>query len=94
MLVELVEVKKKSDAHYALQKIYLNPKHIVYITEDSNMRTMIKENKINLGLVDGATFSKIKINHDQGTNNIIVVGSPEVIESKIFNNSKRKVLRG
>ena len=92
MLVELVEVKKKKDAKYTLQKIYLNPKHIVYITEDTRMPLLLEND--NLGLMDGVSFSKIKINHEQGGDNITVVGTPELIESKIFKNSTRKILRG
>ena len=94
MLVELVEVKKKTNAEYTLQKIYLNPKHIVYITEDIKIKSLVKEGKVNLGIVDSARFSRIKINHDQGTNEIVVVGDPAIIENKIFNNSKRQILRG
>ena len=94
MLVELVEVKKKTDVQYMLQKIYLNPKHIVYITEDTGIKSLVKEGKVDLGIVDSARFSRIKINHDQGTNEIIVVGDPAIVESKIFKNSKRQVLRG
>jgi hypothetical protein len=54
----------------------------------------MKEGKIKLGLVDTAKFSKIKINHDSGLNEIVVVGEPSAIESKIFTNSKRQILRG
>tara|TARA_A100001011_G_C13807826_1_gene633634 strand:- start:228 stop:512 length:285 start_codon:yes stop_codon:yes gene_type:complete len=94
MLVELVEIKKKTDTQYALEKIYLNPKHIVYISEDRSMKSIVKEGKANLGLVDGATFSKIRINHNDSLNEITVIGDPAVIENKIFKNSKRQILRG
>ena len=94
MLVELVEVKKKEQGRYALEKIYLNPKHIVYISEDRLIKTVIKEGNTNLGLIDGATFSKIRINHNDSMNEIVVVGEPSAIEHKIFKNSKRQILRG
>ena len=94
MLVQLVEIKKRTNGQYALEKIYLNPKHIVYISEDTTTNSLMKEGKISLGLVDTAKFSKVKINHDSGINEIIVVGEPAVIESKIFKNSKRQILRG
>tara|TARA_R100000008_G_scaffold81328_1_gene64433 strand:- start:1264 stop:1548 length:285 start_codon:yes stop_codon:yes gene_type:complete len=94
MLVELVEVKKKTEGQYALEKIYLNPKHIVYIREDRLIQTIVREGKANLGLVKGATFSKIRINHNDNMNEITVVGDPSAIEHKIFKNSKRQILRG
>ena len=94
MLVELVEVKRKKEGQYALEKIFLNPKHIVYISEDRLMKTVIKEGNTNLGLIDGATFSKIRINHNDSMNEIVVVGEPSAIEHKIFKKSNRRILRG
>tara|TARA_B100001778_G_scaffold320917_1_gene311780 strand:- start:1588 stop:1872 length:285 start_codon:yes stop_codon:yes gene_type:complete len=94
MLVELIEIKKRSNNQYVLEKIYLNPKHIVYISEERVISSLIKEGKINLGIVEDAKFSKIKINHENGANEIVVVGEPAIVENKIFKNSKRQILRG
>ena len=58
------------------------------------MRQIVKEGKANLGLVDGATFSRIRINHNDTINEIIVIGDPSAIETKIFNKTKRQLLRG
>ena len=49
--------------------------------------------KINLGLDKNITFTKIKINESSSFSEIIVVGTPEMIESKI-NTSTKKLLRG
>ena len=92
MLVELVEIQKRVSGAYYLNTIYLNPKHIIYISEDRQMATLMKEGKVNLGLVKGATFSKVRINENNHTNEITVVGEPSAIERKIF--KTRRVLRG
>lgn len=92
MLVELVQIKKTRGKHY-LSKIYLNPRHIVFISEDSSMRNSINESS-DLGLVPQTTFSTIRLNDNGLYSEISVVGSPEMIESKIFTKKKQNILRG
>ena len=92
MLVELVQIKKTRGKHY-LSKIYLNPRHIVFISEDSSMRNSINESS-DLGLVPQTSFSTIRLNDNGLYSEISVVGSPEMIESKIFTKKKQNILRG
>ena len=63
------------------------------MSEESHMRQELIEGKINLGLDKNITFTKIKINESAKFSEIIVVGTPEMIESKI-NTSTKKLLRG
>ena len=91
MLVELVEVKRRYSGAYSIAKILLNPMHIVYIQEDSEMNQLLSEGKVDFGLDPSITFSKVKINEQEFSRSITVVGSPEDIQSKL---SKRTVLRG
>ena len=56
------------------------------------MANLMREGKVNLGLIKGATFSKVRINENNHTNEIVVVGEPSAIERKIF--KTRRVLRG
>jgi len=78
---------------YRITNIYVNPKHIVFMSEESQMRQELVEGKIDLGLDKNITFTKIKINESANFSEIIVVGTPEMIESKI-NTSTKKLLRG
>ena len=94
MLVELVEIKRAINGSYTLNTIYLNPKHIIYISEDQIMSGMMKEGKVNIGLIEGATFSRIKINDKASSSEITVVGEPSLIENKIFKQRKNTILRG
>ena len=94
MLVELVELRKRNDGAYYLSKIYVNPKHIIYVSEDRQTTMLMKEGSTGLGLVKGATFSKIKIDEGSRPNNIVVVGDPSSIEDKIFRKSAKQILRG
>ena len=93
MLVNLVELKKAS-GRYFLSKIYLNPKHIVYISENNNIKKALNESKYDLGLVPETTFSTIRINDNGALSEINVVGDPEMIENKIFSKKRQNILRG
>ena len=64
------------------------------MSENTNLKNLLSEGRIGLKLEKNLTFTKIKINENNDTTEISVVGSPESIESKIFNKSKRTILRG
>ena len=92
MLVELVQVINNGTG-YSLSKIYLNPRHIVFISEDQRTQSLIRESN-NLGLAPETTFSKIRINDAGLSREISVVGDPTMIESKIFRKKRQNILRG
>jgi len=92
-MIKLTQIKKDSFNTYRIASIYVNPKHIVFMSEESQMRQELVEGKINLGLDKNITFTKIKINESANFSEIVVVGTPEMIESKI-NTSTKKLLRG
>ena len=93
MLIELIQVIKNDVNSYGLNKIYLNPKHIVFISEDRQMQSMLTESS-NLGLSPKTTFSTIRINDGGLSREISVVGDPTMIESKIFRKKRQNILRG
>jgi len=92
-MVKLTQIKKDSFNMYRIASIYINPKHIVFMSEEPQLRQELVEGKINLGLDKNITFTKIKINESSSFSEIVVVGTPEMIESKI-NTSTKKLLRG
>jgi len=57
------------------------------------MKSAINESS-NLGLVPQTTFSKIRLNDNGIHREISVIGTPEMIESKIFTKKKQNILRG
>jgi len=94
MLIELVEIKKTQDEKYKLSKIFLNPEHIIYLSEDTGMRSLCMEGRLSLPILQGASFTKIKLNQTKNIGEITVVGDPSSVESKIWKNKKRQILRG
>ena len=91
-MIKLTQIKKDSFNVYRLSSIYVNPKHIVFMSEESATRQDLVEGKINLGLDRNISFTKIKINESAHFSEIIVVGTPEMVESRI-NASSRRLLR-
>ena len=64
------------------------------MTENSDLKGLLREGKIDLKLEKSLSFTKIKINENNHTMEINVVGSPENIESKMFTSDKKRILRG
>tara|TARA_Y100000592_G_C5427608_1_gene296584 strand:- start:294 stop:524 length:231 start_codon:yes stop_codon:yes gene_type:complete len=76
-----------------LNKVIVNPDHIVTITEASEHIKMLREGKIELSLNEGVTFSKVRLNPSTGYDEFVVVGSPTMIMEKANKNTKQ-LLKG
>lgn len=93
-LVELIEIKLDSKGNYILNNIYVNPNQIVFMQEDRAMKMKLKEGKIKLGLNQTFTnFTNIRMNFSSYVSEITVVGDPGLIESKIFKQTQKQLLR-
>ena len=88
MLVELISIKRISNNDFRLEKVYLNPKHIVYLTEDRTYKQALMENKINLDLNKNVDFTKIRMTDNALITELTVVGAPSDIESKMSKRQK------
>ena len=91
-MVKLIEIKKSMRGGTAsLSELYVNPSHIISVSEDLiASETLIHEAK-GLGLVEGVKFSKVVISEGNYPKTLTIVGSPSEIYDKI---RKRQVLRG
>ena len=94
MLVELIQVTMR-DKNYQLKSVYVNPQQIVFMSEDLGMKQELQEGNLKLGLNQTFTnFTRIRMNMTGYVEEIIVVGDPGLIESKIYNKTSRQLLRG
>ena len=94
MLVELIQVTMR-DKNYQLKSVYVNPQQIIFMSEDLRMKQELQEGNIKLGLNQTFTnFTRIRMNMTGYVEEIIVVGDPGLIESKIFAKTSRQLLRG
>ena len=92
-MVKLVQIRKHNHTDYRIQNIYLNPEHIIFMSEHHVFKQDLIEGKIKLAIDKSASFTKIKVNENSGFSEIVVIGSPDIIEEKIHSNSKR-LLKG
>ncbi len=93
-MIKLVQITRELNNSYSLSQIYLNPSHIIYMSEDTYTKRHLDEGQMRLGIDKEATFTKIKINENSKISEIIVVGSPSAVEAKIISNTKKQLLRG
>jgi len=91
-MIELITISHVSQNWY-LNKVIINPNHIVTITDSPEHNLMLVEGKIGLSLRDGVTFSKVKMDPRTGYDEFIVVGSPSSIMEKTNRNTKQ-LLKG
>ncbi len=96
-IVKLVEVSKSSSvvsgAGYTLREIFVNPKHVVCLREDHHTQQLLVEGKLPNDLDNRQKFTKVQLNRGSTGLDVIVVGSPSMIEEKL-NFSNRVLLKG
>ena len=93
-MLELIQIKKKGD-RFSLNTIYINPAHIVHISEHVEYSQALREGKINLDLNPITTFTTVAVNEGDTSTQFVVVGDPSLIESKLNKSfDRRKILRG
>ncbi len=90
-MIELIQIKKLDEESFRLSTIYLNPQHIVSLSEDRLFRSYLAEGKMDIGLNRATVFTKIKLHEGNKTSDVIVVGEPSSVQSKLFK-SKTKIL--
>tara|TARA_B100000287_G_scaffold427144_1_gene476275 strand:+ start:74 stop:355 length:282 start_codon:yes stop_codon:yes gene_type:complete len=92
MFIKLYKVNKNAKDYY-LSVIHLNTSQIVYMSEDSDMKKVFTEGKLNIDLHDQACFTRLRLATKSGVEEITVVDTPAAIESKIMTTSTRQLLR-
>lgn len=98
--VKLTELFKQnrftsSDSAYKVRSIYVNPDFVVCLREDIQTLRVLKEEKGILpdGLDSRHEFTKLHLNSGNGSFDITVVGSPDVVEGKLAA-SENTLLKG
>ena len=92
MLVRLIELKQGYQNQVpALREVYLNPRHIISVTSDSDTNKKIINENIDVGVPSGTVFSKIALQEGTLPRTITVVGSPTEVYHKI---KQKQILKG
>ena len=91
-MIKLVEVKKindfnvmerKTNTHYELDEIRINPDSILQIKPDAPMKHNLAEGHLPEDLDPRQEFSKIQFGSGNNVSAVTVVGSPRVLAEKI-----------
>jgi hypothetical protein len=101
MLVKFTEICNNgavtARSQFILREIFVNPEHVVMIREDNRMRELNESGAMNIRgseeLNRNHRFSKLTINRGHSGTEIVVVGEPHLVESKLKTNSQQ-LLRG
>ena len=82
MLVRLTEVYEvPTQNKYNIREVSINPEHIVALRQDFSAKQALNEGRMPDGLSNHAEFTRIYLN--TGNLNIVVVGTPFMIEEKL-----------
>lgn len=96
MLVRLTEVcgtgAVTNNAKYSLREVFINPEHVVMVREEHRLRTINEQGLISEELDINHRFSKLIIDKGNTGTEIVVIGSPELIEKTLH--TKKQILRG
>ena len=92
MLVKLIEVVRGMRGGSAsLKEIYLNPAHIISVSEDRRTDESLIQEAVNLGLSENISFSLITVQEGSTPRSFTIVGPPSEIYKKI---RKKQILKG
>ena len=106
MLVVLTEVKETSRSSrletaertkvYTLREVSVNPTHVVCLREDDSMKRQLQEGLLPPDLDTRQRFTRVFMERGQSGIDLIVVGSPDQIRQKIYENARegRELLKG
>jgi hypothetical protein len=96
-IVRLIEVSKSSNviknSNYTLREVYINPEHIVCLREDSHTLQLFQEGQLPDELDSRQRFTRVQLNRGSTGLDLVVVGSPEVVENKL-RLGNRELLKG
>jgi hypothetical protein len=83
------------DKKYELRQLYVNPDFVVSLREDNSTTVSLLNESLTEKLEGGHRFTKLRLS-GQGSmsSDIVVVGSPDVIESKLSAPATKDILRG
>jgi len=96
-LVELVEapISSSTRAKFSVREIYISPEHIVMAREDNHTEHVLREsNEKHPKIPANMKFTKLTINKGTTGQDIIVLGSIDMIYEKIHSSRSKQLLRG
>ena len=97
-IIKLVEVYKPSKytqtstPEYSLREVYVNPEHVVCLRPEESAKKWLEEGLLPSKLDSRQQFTRVYMNRGQLGLDVVVVGSPESSQEKIY--STKQLLKG
>lgn len=88
MFIKLFKINRRQTLEgeqFYLSEISVNASQISFMSENHDLKQMLNEGKLNLNINKNANFTDLRLNN---SNEITVIGSPSIIESKILTSNK------
>ena len=96
MLVELlkVNVMPSHEAHKSVKidRIMINPAHVISIVEDNLQYHQLKESLINAGVHNDLSISEVKVYNGAQGETLLILGTPRSLQERL--GGKKQILRG
>jgi len=89
---ELLKASKSAQQQFTLREIFINPKHVVSLREEPSYAQKLKEGRLPGELDSRQRFTRLTLDRGQVGLDVIVVGSANMIESKMRMNGEKHVL--
>ena len=91
MLVRLTKVDMVNNEP-TINRVFLNPQHVISIIEDNLKYHELKEGLIKAGVHEQLSVSEVKVYNGSNVETMLIMGSPRSIKEKL--SSKKQILRG
>ena len=91
-MVELVEVYNLHN-EYHVREVYVNPKHVVAMRQDSRMMSLLQEGRLPEDLDNRQNFTRLYLDRGHTGIDITVVGDTATLKEK-FGLDARSLLKG
>ena len=100
MIIKFVEIYESTKIHakntykkFSLREVFINPEQVVCVRSDLSFKQRLLEGELPDDLDERQEFSRVYMNRGQTGLDVVVVGSPILIEEKL-NSSKKNLLKG
>jgi len=94
-LVKLTEVCHNTTLttkqEYTLREVFVNPEHVIMIRQEPRMTRLNEQGNLPAGLDKNHEFTKLTINRGHTGTEIVVVGSPSMVEDHLNTNNKQLI---
>jgi hypothetical protein len=90
MIIKLIEIYElprrqiEEQKLFSLREVFINTEHVTCLREDDGMKKKVKSGQLPEELDSRQQFTKIHLNRGLSGIDLVVVGSPETIQSKLL----------